>query len=354
MALYDYGNTRLRARISRLLSVQTLESYSDLTSIDSFISALTKTPYKESIEAALTYAHGYGCVSEAMQRELKKIVTDLNRFYDGDALENVSVIFRRMDLLNIKAILRGLSHEATIEDVTSSFSPLGTIPNPILLQIAKSKDVYEAISRIVIYQLPVAQPLMEVKARSKKLTSTDIELALEKWYFNQIKIDLSGNSQDIRILRDYYAVEADIVNLNTLLRFVGAPESYSKIEGGIENYLISPGNFSTQKLIRLSKVNDVKKVIESLFFTTYGKFLRKALECYENTQLLSEFENQMRMYALDWLSRLPKQYPLGIGVPLGFSAMKKSEIRNLRWIAKGIQSGFEPAYIRENLERPHE
>jgi len=142
--------------------------------------------------------------------------------------------------------------------------------------------------------------------------------------------------------------------LNTLLRFVGAPESYSKIEGGIENYLISPGNFSTQKLIRLSKVNDVKKVIESLFFTTYGKFLRKALECYENTQLLSEFENQMRMYALDWLSRLPKQYPLGIGVPLGFAAMKKSEIRNLRWIAKGIQSGFEPAYIRENLERPHE
>ena len=354
MALYDYGNTRLRARISRLLSLQTLESYSDLTSIDSFVSALTKTPYKESIEAALTYAHGYGCIAEAMRRELKKIVTDLNRFYEGDALEHVFVIFRRMDLLNIKAILRGLSHEAHIEDVTSSFSPLGTIPNTILLQIAKSKDVYEAISRIVVFQLPVAQPLMELKARSKKLTSTEIELVLEKWYFDQIKIDLKGNSEDVRILREYYAIEADIVNLNTVLRFVGAPESYSKIEGGIENYLINPGNISTHKLIRLSNMPDIKKVIESLFFTKYGKFLRKALECYQDTQLLSEFENQMRMYALDWLSGLPKQYPLGIGVPLGYASLKKSEIRNLRWIAKGIQSGFEASYIKENLERPHE
>jgi vacuolar-type H+-ATPase subunit C/Vma6 len=354
MALYDYGNTRLRARISRLLSIQTLESYSDLTSIDSFISALTKTPYKESIEAALTYAHGYGCVAEAMQRELKKIVTDLNRFYEGNALENVSVIFRRMDLLNIKAILRGLSHEAHIEDVTSSFSPLGTIPNPILLQIAKSKDVYEAISRIVVYQLPVAKPLMELKARSMKLTSSEIELALEKWYFDQINIDLNGNSEDIRILREYYAIEADIVNLNTVLRFVGAPEAYSKIENGIESFLINPGNITTHKLIMLSRMQDVTKVIEALFFTKYGKFLRIALQCYQESQLLSEFENQMRMYALDWLSVLPKQYPLGIGVPLGYASMKKSEIRNLRWIAKGIQSGFEPGYIKENLEKPHE
>ena len=54
---------------------------------------------------------------------------------------------------------------------------------------------------------------------------------------------------------------------------------------------------------------------------------------------------------MNWLVGLPKLYPLGIGVPLGYAAMKKSEIRNIRWIAKGIQSAFEPAYIKENLEK---
>jgi ATP synthase A1 C subunit len=351
MVLYDYGNTRLRARISLLQSYKALESFSDLTSIDSFVSALTKTPYKESIETALTYAHGYACISEAMQRELKGIVIDLNRFYEGDARQKVNMMFRRMDLLNIKAILRGLSHEAHIEDVTSAFSPLGTIPNPILLQIAKSKDVYEAISRITVYQLPMAQPLMELKARLQNLNSSDIELALEKWYFMQVKEDLKGNSEDTRILREYYAIEADIVNLNTLLRFVNSSQTYDRAQSDIESYLISSGNITLRQILSLSKMSGVEDVIRILFSTEYGKFLQKALECYSDTKLLSEFENQLRMYALNWLAGLPKLYPLGIGVPLGYAALKRSEIRNLRWIAKGIQSGFGPEYIKDNLER---
>ena len=351
MALYDYGNTRLRARISRLQSIQTLESFSDLTSIDSFVSSLTKTPYKESIEAALTYAHGYACVAEAMRRELTGIVTDLNTFFQGDALEKVKMIFKRMDLLNIKSILRGLSHEAHIEDVTNSLSPLGTIPTPILMQIAKSKDVYDAIGRIIVYQLPVADPLIELKMRHQQLNSSDIELTLEKWYFKQVSQELSGNSENTRILKEFFAIEADITNLNTVLRFVSFPEGFTEMHGEIKSYLIQPGNITIQTLISLSKAGSVKQAINGLLQTRYGGHLRKALDCFDDTKLLSEFENQMRMYALNWLARLPKLYPLGIGVPLGYTAMKKSEIRNLRWIAKGIQSGFEPRYIKDNLER---
>ena len=282
MALYDYGNTRLRARISRLQSLRTLESFSDLTSIDSLISSLTKTPYKESIETALTYAHGYACIAEAMRREMKKTADDLQRFYQGDAHERVNMIFLRMDLLNIKAILRGLSHEAHIEDVTDSFSPMGTIPNPILLQIAKSKDVYEAISRIVIYQLPVAAPLLALKSKHQKLNSSDIELALEKWYFKQIKEILKGNSEDVRILREYYALEADIVNLNTVLRFVDSPEGLNQLEGDIRHYLIAPGNLGLHTLISLSKTADVEKAIQSLLSTRYGKYLKRGLDCYRD------------------------------------------------------------------------
>lgn len=351
MALYDYGNTRLRARISRLQSLQTLESFSDLTSIDSLISSLTKTPYKESIETALTYAHGYACIAEAMRREMQGIVSDLNHFFQGNALQKVKVMFRRMDLLNIKTILRGLSHEAGMEDITGSFSPLGTIPNPILVQIAKSKDVYEAISRIAIYQLPVAEPLLVLKAKHIQLNSSLIELALEKWYFTQIKEELKGSSEDIRILREYYAIEADIVNLNTALRILDSTDGHENMEKDSISYFIEPGNIKTSMLCAIIRMKNVEQAIQTLFSMKYGKHLKKALDCYRDTRLLSEFENQMRMYAIKWLAGLPRLYPLGIGVPMGYAALKRSEIKNLRWIAKGIQSGFEPAYIKENLER---
>lgn len=350
MALYDYGNTRLRARISRLQSLQTLESFSDLTSIDRLISSLTKTPYKESIETALTYAHGYACIAEAMRREMESIVDDLNRFFQGDALEKVQVMFRRMDLLNIKTILRGLSHKASIEDVTGSFSPLGTIPTPILVQIAKSKDVYEAISRIAVYQLPVAEPLMVLKAKHTELNSSQIELALEKWYFTQIKEELKGVSEDIRILQEYYAIEADIVNLNTALRILDSSEGYKNLENEPLSFFVETGNIKYSMLCAIIRMKNVEQAIQLLFSMKYGKYLKKALDCYRDTSLLSEFENQMHVYAIKWLASLPRLYPLGIGVPMGYAALKKNEIRNLRWIAKGIQSGFEPAYIKENLE----
>ena len=351
MALYDYGNTRLRARISRLQSFQTLESFSDLTTIDSLISSLTKTPYKASVEAALTYAHGYACIAEAMRREMRGIVNDLNRFFEGDALRKVRAMFQRMDLLNIKAILRGLSHEANLEDVTGSFSPLGTIPNPILLQIAKSKDVYEAISRIAVYQLPMADTLLELKSQYDKLNSSQIELALEKWYFKQVKDELKGKAEDTRLLREYYALEADIVNLNTALRIIKSTDGYENLESDPQNYFIEPGNIPYSLLYSIIEMKDVEQAIHTLFSMKYGQYLKKALDCYNDTQLLSEFENQIRMYAIKWQAGLPRLYPLGIGVPMGYAALKRSEVRNLQWIAKGIQSGFEPSYIKENLER---
>ena len=264
MALYDYGNTRLRARISRLLPIQMLESFSDLTSIDSLISALTKTPIKSSIETALTYAHGYGCIVEAMRRELGSVVTDLSRYYEGDVLAHVNMIFKRIDLLNIKALLRGLAHETSIEVITDSFSPLGTIPNTALIQIAKSKDVYDAINRILIFELPMAQVLMELKASHQELSATLIELTLERWYFEQVKQDLKGSGEEMRILREYYAIEADIINLNNILRFVEASDAYADIEEDLQTYLIEPGSISMRTLLSLSKKGSAEEVIRVL------------------------------------------------------------------------------------------
>jgi len=351
MALYDYGNTRLRARLSKILPIEVLEGFAELTSIDSLISALTKTSYQESIEYALTYAHGYTCVAEAMRKELHNIVSDLNRFYEGVARQKIDELFRRNDLLNIKSILRGLSHEARLEDITAAFSPLGTIPEAMLLQIAKSKDVDEAIGRIVVYQLPEAKPLMALKAGRQPLTSSQIELALEKWYFAQVQSELSRRTEEDRILREYYAIEADITNLNNLLRLVNASRDFEELGGDLQDYLVEAGNISKKTLLSLAKMEDVESIIHHLAGGKYGPYLKQALKNFKDNGYLSEFEAQMRIFMLNWLSSLPRTFPLGIGIPLGYAAIKRSEIRNIRWIAKGVQSCFEPADIKANLER---
>lgn len=352
MASYDYGNTRLRARISRLFSIETLENYSDLTAIDSLISALSKSHYKESIEYALTYSNGYTCITEAMKQELKMVMQDINEFYDGVIQERISTVFMRNDLYNIKAIFRGLIHDMSLDDIMDAISPLGTIPDSVLNELAKSKNAQEAISKTSVFKLPFADTLLELNARETPLKSSETETALEKWYFDRIGSLLSSRSTESKILKEYNAIEADIVNLNTVLRIVAAPDVVNGLfTTHIEERLIHRGNIAFAEWMDFTSMTIVEDVIKELKHTKYFSFLLKGLECYKDTKRLSEFENQMRMYALTWQAKLPRRFPLGFGVPIGYIALKKSEVRNLRWIAKGIESGFEHSYIKENLEQ---
>jgi vacuolar-type H+-ATPase subunit C/Vma6 len=42
--------------------------------------------------------------------------------------------------------------------------------------------------------------------------------------------------------------------------------------------------------------------------------------------------------------------PLGIGVVLGYVALKENEVNNIHWIAQGINIGLKADVIREEVE----
>lgn len=351
MALYDYGNTRLRARISNFFSYETLESYAYLTSVDSLISQLSKTHYKDAIEIALTYSHGYGCISDALRRKLVEIQDNLRRFYAPEIWEKIKTIFLRSDVDNIKSIIRGIIHKTEPGLIVNALSPLGVIPEQYIQRIAQSKNIQDAIDRMAIYQLEFAPALLKLKGTDKFASSAELERELEIWYFSTTERILKGRDENMALLKKSNMIEIDITNINTLLRFIDAPDSPDTSGASIEHFLIKGGSFELKYLINLSHTPKIDEAIKKLAGKKYHTSLMTALECYHETQLLSEFENQIRIYALRWFSMLPKLNPFGVGVPMGYLALKKSEIRNIRWIAKGILSGFEPEFIIENIER---
>jgi len=351
MALYDYGNTRLRARISNLFSVQALESFAYLTSLDSFVSQLSKTHYQDAIQVALTYSHGYGCITNALGRKLIEIQDNLRRFYAPEIWAKIKIIFLRADVENVKSIIRGIIHKTQPGIIMNSLSPLGVIPEQYITHIAQSKNIQDAIDRMSVYQLEFASDLLALKGTNKFSSSAELERVLEYWYFNKSKQILKGSGENLDLLRKANVVEIDITNINTLLRFVDAPDSPETAGSNIDHFLIEGGSYPKKYLIELSKFYSISLVIKKLAGKKYQSYLLEALNCYQETQRLSEFENQMRIYALRWLSLLPKLNPFGVGVPMGYVALKKSEIINIRWIAKGILTGFKPGFIIDNIER---
>lgn len=349
MALFDYGNTRLRARLANLQAMDKLESLAELGSIDSLLSALTKTPYRASIETALTFAHGYTCLSQALRMELANIARDVNAFYSDFEGKLVGMIFLSDDLLNLKTIVRGQLHDIPPAEFEDHFLASGSIPMPFLKELARAKTLDDAIDRMVVFGLAVAQPLVALRGQKDTLTAAEVNLALEQWYYRQVKAGIKGRDENSALLRRFFDIQADIANLNTLLRRVTAPEEFGT--EGIARYLVEPGAFSRALLEELSEAETVEQATRPLFATPYREPLKRALAAYAQTSRLSVFEREMRVYLLGWLAGLPRQYPLGIGVPLGYYGRKRIEIRNLRFIGKGILSGIEPRAIKASLLR---
>ncbi len=184
--------------------------------------------------------------------ELENIASDLSRFYQGSEGRLVSIIFLRDDLLNLKTIVRGQIHEIPLDEMEDSFLSLGTIPLAYLKELSKAKNLDDAVNKMLVYELPPAQVLLKLRSEKASLSASEIDLALEKWYFLRIKKLLKGSSENVRLLKEYYAIEADITNLNTILRMVSSPEGYENADLGI--YLIPQGSISDKVLLNYIQI----------------------------------------------------------------------------------------------------
>ena len=148
--------------------------------------------------------------------------------------------------------------------------------------------------------------------------------------------------------------DADITNLHTVFRFAYAPEEHKFLRDwlgsdDISRLFVGPGKLSFDLLADAGDQETVDAAVDILDGTVYEDPVRSGLEAYTSTGRLSVFENQFNRFRLEWLSRLISKDPLGIGVLLGFLALKTTEVSNIRWIAHGIFLGMPANNIRSEL-----
>jgi vacuolar-type H+-ATPase subunit C/Vma6 len=96
--------------------------------------------------------------------------------------------------------------------------------------------------------------------------------------------------------------------------------------------------------------DNVTAAIEALADTALVPALQAGLKHYEDSQRLSDIEKQLNHYHLKWMAVQMVKDPLGIGVVLGYIAVKTNEVGNIRWIAHGIDLGLKVEAIRDELE----
>jgi V/A-type H+-transporting ATPase subunit C len=357
MSGYDYGNARLRAMISRLLSRRELDKLAESGSLSGLIVALNRTVYQKSIESASVRYSGVDCVTEALRCDLIYALSRLRQFYTGREGELIAIVLRVYDTYNLKTILRGLSKQASSTKISMALLPVGDLTSGTLDELARAAEPRVAADLLASMALPVAEPLMRLRAEHPGADTPEMELVLDRWYFEEARQQLHNLANGASLMAAALDLEADFANLLIVLRLARAPfeRRLLREQRGVENivrFFLDPGRLSFDLLAHAASEDTLESAVEALADTLYEAPLRAGLGAYKQSGRLSDFERHLRRFRLHWMVGLIAKDPLGIGVPLGYLALKTNEGSNIRWMTQGISLGLKADEIKAEMEYP--
>ncbi len=353
MADLDYANARLRAMKSRLLARQALEELSGAGSVSALIAALTNTAYREAVQAALARTTevpaGARCLTESLRTDLIATLGRAPKFFSQDesVYRLAAILLRRFDLHNVKTILRGLARHAPADEILANTLPIGELRLPDLTDLARATDVSEAVDRLVTWRVLLARPLIDLRARRSghPVEVAEMEIALERWHLHEGVEAASSLGDEGEKVVDALRLRADVMNILTALRLIGGqalPEQFGVM-------LLDEGRLPLTILIQVAAQEAVEDAIALLTPTRYGAILNEALTHYALAPRLSHFERALERYELEYHARWFARDSLGIGIMMGYIALKMNEIANLRAIAQGLVIGESAERIRSHL-----
>jgi len=352
MSDFDYGNARLHAMKSRLLPRQALEELAGAGTHASLISALTKTEYQAAIEMALVQFSGMEVLNRARHTDLVNTISKVRHFYHGSAADLVSWVLCRYDVDNVKTILRGLSQQVPADEVLAGTIPVGQLQLADLARLLRSTNARDAIDLLATWRIPLSQSLLTLRVDRPGAGLFEMELALESWYYRAAMraADAHGSAS----LRAALRLDADVTNVLTALRLVGLTEAAAFLRqrfnaDDARPLFVGPGNIPVELLVEAAAQSSIRRAVNKLDGTPLGPILAESFSQHATTGRLSEFEYALARKQLKHANSLLFSDPLGVGVMIGYLALKTVETNNLQRIALGVDMSEDPDRIRSEL-----
>ena len=300
--------------------------------------------YKKEInELAMKYS-GVALLDFSLNRNLVRDFTKLKRIADDSTLVLLMTnYFQRMDIYNIKTILRALASGADKESVKDLLVPIGVLSEKelhSLLGMAHVEDVLKNIPFIGYAELRDAYTLFRETG-----SLFELENSLSRTYYRKTIAFAAQLPVHGTFFRNFLEEEIDIMNLKIILRL--------KREGlagkDIRRHLFTSGaRIHSSMLNRLADAVDVGHVLSSVEKLGYG-ITKEDVEMYSREKSLVSVDTALSRYLLRRSAFLYHTNPLSVDVILGYMFAKEIEISNLKKIIKGKQLDISEEDVEKEL-----
>jgi V/A-type H+-transporting ATPase subunit C len=345
---FEYGNTRLRARRSRLFGESDYRELFLAGTTERMLGVLRTTAYGLDVERALVHHHPMRRLDGAVSGHLVRTLGDLRRFYTGRAAEGIELLVGRWDLRNLLAIVRSKAHPAAGTELDSMLVPAGLLGAPALAELAAQSSLRSVIDLMVAWDLPsrsTARRLLREWPRFETEGDPSVfEDALTRAWAESVDDSLSDWNGTA--LEAVLRAEVDHVNLLASLRrrdvrVVGPADDDAYLPGGA---------LGEGVLARVRQAPTADDAIAALSAQSLAPMWMEALHTWNDDQDLSALGGRIeRAIARAAIGLFASGDPLGIAIPVAFVWAKESEARNVRLVGRALAHRFDWPDIEQEL-----
>lgn len=344
---YGYTNARIRGMRSRLLSRSFFEDLMSSKDVGVVIQKVLQTEYGPELEDRILHGRTATQVDEALKDNMTRTFRKVLRQTNPEAHELVTTLLGRWDLFNVKTVIRGKHMGLPSDEIIDSLIAVGQLTQIDTEELARQNDVKAVVDTLFTWQLPFATPLREVLPEYQQSQDLSLlELALDRYYYEWASRRLKGPRVNVRLARDFLAVQVDTMNLLTCLRLLNA--DLGDTDPG---RFFVPGGAAVDRdtFMDLASKSDVDEVFSRIKKTPFGRPLEQVALMYVEKGSVSVFERALEDYLFRKAFATGKGDPLGIGLAISYLWAKSNEVTNLRIVVKGISVGMPAERMREEL-----
>jgi len=297
--------------------------------------------YKNEINELASSHSGADLLELALNKSLAYTFKKLMRISPKELGLVIREYAKRKDIEDIKTIIRGKFTNTTEKEVFDSVTSAGTLSREYQHELIKKESIEQVLKDNKIVDFTSLEKAIAYLKEKNSLAM--IENSLDRFYYDNLIEFSKLLPQQGALFRKFLVMEVEILNILTLLRL-----KKSKI-GNAKDFIITARGMISQKIKKMSELDDLDTLLKALEDTQYKKAIDKGIEDFRNTGSLITLETELYKYLLKQSSLLLHQHPLSVDIILGFMLAKDIEIRNLRILIKGKQLGLEEGFIEKQL-----
>jgi V/A-type H+-transporting ATPase subunit C len=343
---YGYVNARVRGMRSYLLTPDFFTRLIEAQDFDVMHSMLEQTVYRRQINEAFLTRPERPDYDQALSLNMVASFRKILDATGGEAHELTAILFSRYDVLNIKTVLRGKKGNATPGEVLALLVPVGAVRMDILEEMARAREIKDAIEVLVANQVRYGRPLAEAyPAYTRKDQDLAVlELALDKFHYRDNVQKLKGKGPNVEMVRQMVLAEIDTRNISTLVRIRGLKLDKDEVE----DLRIAGGTLESDQFRDLHGLGDLAQLVSEYPDQGMRKVLEKALAEYQEEDVVA-FDKELERDLVRRGAAMSNVDVLGIGVTIGFMWLKQNEIINLRIVLRGKMMARPEADIKRDL-----